>query len=122
MAEPSETVADLTRRVIAAVGQRHVIWMLRIVAHGLPGRMELGRGVGMAEASGFAPLRPYFSVNGPGVEIHSCNLGDGPAGRRLLRRLASAFGRPVAASSELQLADNGFRFEGAVVRAEPGGR
>lgn len=33
VAEPSETVADLTRRVIAAVGQRHVIWMLRIVAH-----------------------------------------------------------------------------------------
>lgn len=120
--QPDETVADIVTRVIAAVGQRHVIWMLRIVAHGLPGRMELGSGVGMAEAGGFAPLRPYFSVNGPGVELHSCNLGDGPAGRRLLQRLANAVGRPAVASSELQLADNGFRFEGAVVRAEPAGR
>lgn len=119
MVQPTETVADITTRVIAAVEQQHRIWMLRIIAHGIPGFMYLGRGVGSAEAPMFRPLRPFFSVTGRGVEIHSCNLGEGRSGRRLVQRLSNAFGQPVAASPHLQLADNGFRFEGTVTRTDP---
>jgi hypothetical protein len=122
VANSSETTADLTRRLIRAVQRPYLIWMLRIVAHGRPGYMQLGRGVRPGDADGFSPLQTYFSVTGRGVEIHSCNLAGGVEGQRLMQRLADAFGQPVAASPQFQLADNGFRFEGSVTRVTPRGR
>lgn len=124
-ADPNDSIESLIRRVVAMVRAPWSIFMLRILAHGAPGHIQLGAGVGHAEAELFSDLAHYMTpehMQGRGVQIHGCNVSQGPQGRRLLQAIADAVDMPVSASPEVQSPDTHFHFEGGAVTVEPRSR
>ena len=119
---PDENLIDIMARVIAVVHTAWSIYLLRIIAHGSPGYLELGAGVARSQAREFRQLARSLTpahLNGRGVEIHGCNVASGASGRALLQRIADAVGMPVSGTTDVQLADNRFQFEGNLTRFEP---
>lgn len=118
------------------------IWLLRIIAHGYPGGMQMGNDdVNVGNVGLFRELAPYFTPGGRGIELHSCNLasstsrlvplidvnpggcgwltdrgtpdsGTGGVGGAFLHAMASATGVSVVAGYDTQFLDSGFRWEG----------
>lgn len=122
MVQPAETWADVVLRMIGEVRTPWTIYMLRIMAHGYSGYIEMGTGIDYNEARHFQSLAHYMTpahLNGRGVEIHGCGVAQGAVGTRLIQRIANRVGMPVVASAERQGADNLFRFERSTFRAEP---
>lgn len=119
LVESNESVGSVIARTITAVRPANSIWLLRILAHGLPGEIQLGNGISMANAPRFSELADYMTSTGRGVEIHGCHVAGSPEGMRLLQRFANAVRMSVVASPAMQYADNRFRIEGSASRAEP---
>lgn len=122
IARPNESLIEITARVIDEVQTHWTIYLLRIIAHGSPGYLELGTGVSRPQARNFSRIARYFTpshLNGRGVEIHGCSVAGGTSGRALLQGIADAVGMPVAGSPDWQAADNRFQFEGNLIRVAP---
>lgn len=122
LAQPEDEIPDLVDSLIQAVRTLRTIWLLRILAHGDAGWLELGTGMRVPQAGHFAPLANYMTAEGRGVEIHGCNVAGNQQGRRLIQRLANAVRMPVTASPDVQFADNRFTFDGTTVTAQPARR
>lgn len=121
-AEADNSVTSLIQRVIPLVRTPWTIFMLRILAHGSPGYIELGTGVRLRQARVFSSLAQYMTpahLRGRGVQIHGCNVGQGRIGTQLLQAIADAVGMPVSASSVVQTPDPHFHFEGSTTTVEP---
>ena len=121
-ADSGDSVESLLQRVIDRVPNPWSIYMLRILAHGSPGFIQLGTGVRQGQARLFSRLAHHMTperLRGRGVQIHGCNVGQGRRGARLLQSIANAIGTPVAASPVVQTPDTRFRFEGSATTAEP---
>lgn len=121
-AETDDRVGSLIERVIALVPTPWTIFMLRILAHGTPGHIELGTGVRHGQARQFSSLAHYMTpahLRGQGVQIHGCNVGQGRHGTQLLQAIADAVGMPVSASPVVQTPDTHFHFEGSTTTVEP---
>jgi hypothetical protein len=121
--DPQENFRDISERIVGTVPSPWSIWMLRIICHGAPAYLELGAGVRMREAEFFANIRQAMTpshLRGRGIEIHGCNVAEGARGRRFVTRIATRVALPVVASTQVQQADNMFRFEGSgTVRIDP---
>ena len=114
-ANATDDIQFLIQQATGLVGTPWSIWMLRILAHGSPGYIQLGTGVEASQARNFSLLAQYMTpqrMNGRGVQIHGCNVGEGRYGRHLLQALADAVGMPVTASTKVQRPDTNFLFEG----------
>lgn len=121
-AETRDRVESLIEQVIAQVRTPWTIYLLRILAHGSPGYMELGTGVQHGQARLFSRLAHYMTpthLRGRGVQIHGCNVGQGRHGTQLLQAIADAVGMPVSASPTVQIPDTHFHFEGSTTTVEP---
>ena len=121
-ANATDDIQSLVRQVIELVRTPWSIWMLRILAHGRPGYIELGTGVEASRARNFSVLARYMTPqnrNGRGVQIHGCNVGESRHGRQLLQALADAVGMPVSASPQVQRPDTHFSFEGPSITLPP---
>jgi hypothetical protein len=71
-----ESLDNILRRVIQESEGPRSIWLLRIMAHGDHGYVQLGgSGLDRNTSSEFAVLRDYFTPGGIGIALHSC----GPA-------------------------------------------
>jgi hypothetical protein len=119
IAGPGDNIAGLMQSIRAAVRTANTIWLLRILAHGNQGFVQLGRGLRLSEAHQFLLIAALMTPNGKGIEIHGCEVGGGSHGRRLLQRIANAIGMQVAASPGWQGADNRFQFEGQMTTVQP---
>ena len=118
----TDQIQPLMRQVVELVRTPWSIWMLRILAHGAPGYVELGTGVRAEQARDFSILAHSMTparMGGRGVQIHGCNVGESRGGSRLLQQIANAIGLPVTASPRVQNPDTNFRFEGTSVTVEP---
>lgn len=121
-AETGDSVESLIQRVLPLVRTPWTIFVLRILAHGSPGYIELGTGVRLRQARLFSGLAHYMTpahLRGRGVQIHGCNVGQGPHGTQLLQAIADAVDMPVSASPVVQAPDTHFRFEGGTTTVEP---
>ena len=121
-AETGDTVESLIQRVIALVRTPWSIFVLRILAHGSSGYIELGTGMRHGQARPFFSLAHYMTpahLRGRGIEIHGCNVAEGWHGTHLLQAIADAAGVPVSASSAQQSPDTRFHFEGNVTKVQP---
>ncbi|QQS40127.1 MAG: DUF4347 domain-containing protein [Acidobacteriota bacterium] len=122
-AEEGEPFRDLAGRIAGTVRNPWSIWMLRIICHGAPAYLELGAGVRRRELRFFGTIRRAMTpshLRGKGIEIHGCNVAEGSAGIRFVESIARSIELPVAASPNMQYADNLFRFEGSdIVRVTP---
>lgn len=68
-----ESLNNILRRVIEACQGPGSIWLLRIIAHGNSGFIQLGReNLNTSNAQQLSTLRNYFTSNGIGIAIHSC--------------------------------------------------
>ena len=119
MVQENMSINDTINAVIEKVQTTRTIWMLRIVAHGYQGSIDLGQRLNIDDVRHFRLLVNYMTPDGRGVEIHSCKVARYRRGRRLLQRMADMIRMPVKAALESQSADNRFRFEGATVMLEP---
>lgn len=73
---PSETLDRIVGRVAEASRNLRNIWLLRIMAHGNTGWVQLGcDGLTANNAGRLGTLKEYFTPGGIGIAIHSC----GPA-------------------------------------------
>lgn len=89
----------------------HPIHRLRVMIHGLPGRMLFGDQTidYLYEAqivAGFGPLKGHFAPDGF-IELHSCHLADypdDPTTDALISQIALAAGVPVVAAQSAQSA------------------
>jgi hypothetical protein len=118
------------------------IWLLIFNSHGLPGRLMMGGGIDDTNVWDLAPLRPYMTPGGPGVEIHACLVASAildhggrhySIGVEFMTRMAHVLNAPVRASTQLQVgvedgwfgppagSDTDGHFEGDFVRVEPNG-
>ncbi len=121
-ANASDTIPSLLQQAAVLARTPWTIWMLRILAHGLPGYIELGTGVRSPQARNFSTLAQYMTpgrMNGRGVQIHGCNVGQNRQGRQLLQAIANALDLPVMASPQVQRPDTRFQFEGDTVTVNP---
>ena len=148
--DSSTTIPQMVRRIIARVRHRRSIWLLIFNAHGWAGRVAIGTGLDEASVYDLAPLRPYMTPGGRGVEIHACYVAsaiiDHPCryqnascpqrhsvGVEFMRRMAHVLNCPVRASSHPQVGYDSFlgiprrgsdaqgRFEGDMVLVQPNG-
>ena len=103
------TVADMCTAIQAAARSHRSIWNLIFNAHGLVDRVyerptgELSMSdvavLRPANAHELAPLRPYFTPGGRGIEIHGCAILGARAGWRLCQLLSQTLLVSVYASS-----------------------
>jgi hypothetical protein len=121
-AQPNDSIQSLIQRVISLVPHPWSIYMLRIVAHGYPGSLDLGTGLNRSRAMLFHPLGHFMTpthLGGRGIQIHGCNVAEGPAGRAFLQALANAVQMPVSGGVMVQIPDSRFHFEGDAAVIEP---
>ena len=143
--QATDSLQTIVNRIITAVQNERSIWLLRIVSHGYPGGLRLGKGVNAGNASLFNSLAPYFTLGGRGIELHACrvagsmrvvnfdgSLGDsthasaprgtsGPGGA-FLSALARATGVSVIGGYDTQDQDSEYRWEGrGTMTADPDG-
>jgi len=123
--DDSENFRDLAERIAGTVPNPWSIWMLRIICHGAPAFLQLGAGVRMREVRFFRNIKQAMTpahLRGRGIEIHGCNVAEGRRGRRFVEQISGAVELPVVASTQVQQADNMFRFEGTgIVRVNSSG-
>jgi hypothetical protein len=91
------------RQVSAALDGERDVTSIRLIAHGRPGAMQLGRDeVTQATLPAFggeaAAIGRALATDGD-VQIYGCEVGRGGVGRDFVAALAAASGAPVAASS-----------------------
>lgn len=148
----ADNLEKVVGRVVRTVRNRRSIWLLRIVAHGNTGSVQLGgEGLDINTAGKLKALREFFTPGGIGIALHSCGsasntdiLGDpvvneetnttiyplvpgtlaagGGRGVDFLRRLAASCDVPVRGGIHSQLNDRRYRFEGRSIVALPNGR
>ncbi|HUF04361.1 MAG TPA: DUF4347 domain-containing protein [Aridibacter sp.] len=121
--DQDEPFRELAGRIAGTVRNPWSIWMLRIICHGAPAYLELGAGVRSRELRFFGTIKRAMTpahLRGKGIEIHGCNVAEGRSGMRFVESIAGRIALPVAASPNIQYADNLFRFEGSeIIRVTP---
>ncbi|MEZ5424970.1 MAG: hypothetical protein R2747_01780 [Pyrinomonadaceae bacterium] len=142
IADQSDNIQNIVNRIITRAENERSIWLLRIICHGTPGGLVLGTGVNAGNAELFAPLAPYFTPDGRGIELHACNVasetssltrrfdvgrdgsltprdssgtaghGTSGVGGAFMAALASATGVNVMGGYDTQYYDEEYRWEG----------
>ena len=78
-----DSLSTIVQKVIESCTHPRSIWLLRILAHGNSGYVQLGREpFNLSSCYNFKPLRNYFTPSGIGIALHSC----GPASRTPITR------------------------------------
>lgn len=73
VAGTNESIANIVRRVIEQSEGRRSIWLLRIMAHGSSGFLQLGGCfLNLVTCHEFSRLAGYFTPGGIGIALHSC--------------------------------------------------
>jgi len=125
-------LTDLIRQVVGRVGLDRNLRRLRIIGHGGPGAQGLGNSYHLANVFDssvnisanwtlMADLADLFSPNG-WLELHGCNVAEGPQGKQYLARLASLLNVPVRAGTQFQYGGslaNDVRLQGPWREARP---
>lgn len=141
-------MGHVANTIIRTARNRRSIWLLIFNAHGGPGHVGIGAGLNASNVYDLAPVRPFMTPGGRGVEIHACQVAspgiameDGrpthsdprPYGEEFLLRMASILNSTVRASRSLQVgyestwgiprrgSDGYGRFEGDMVMVQPNG-
>ena len=79
----SESLSAIVERVVGACTHPRSIWLLRIMAHGNSGYVQLGREpLNRNSCREFKSLRGYLTPGGIGIALHSC----GPASHTSITR------------------------------------
>ncbi|MDH3466608.1 MAG: hypothetical protein OES26_12030 [Gammaproteobacteria bacterium] len=136
---PRDTVSNMASKIMRAAGSHRSIWTLILNAHGMVDRIHHrptgALGISDAEtlspptARHLTPLRPYFTPNGNGLEIHGCNILAARDGWRLCQLLSQNLQISVYAACSEQRgispwgsstpADRRGGFEGPVMAFRP---
>ena len=80
MVQPQDVWADVVRRVIDEVETAWTIYMLRLVAHGSSGYIEMGKGIRRPQARDFRSLA-HFMTPARYSQVYDGVLGEAHPGR-----------------------------------------
>jgi hypothetical protein len=130
----SQVVSKIISQVRKNGGGYGSISLLRIFEHGNAGWMSLGTGLKPFTAEPFKDLVPWMKQNGPGVELHGCNVGSADLlhsiecprwgtydpknaagydrGLHLMTKLSDLLKVPITAGIDCQDPDPAFSLEG----------